>query len=213
MSNFRRVTGPAAEPVTLIEAKSHSKFDDAANDGDIAAYLIAARESIERTCSLAMIEQEWDLFIDFAWPYVASRYPGCSGQQIEIPLAPLRSITSITYVDSSGNPQTLASDQYRVVRTGLHNRRGLIVPAYGVSWPSIRYQLEAITVRFKSGFGTQPGDVHEPVRQAIKLLAAHYCENREPVNIGNVVTAIPLTISNLLSDYVVGGSPDALGGG
>lgn len=213
MANIRRVTGPATEPVTLIEAKSHSRFDDAASDADIAAYLIAARESIERTCSLAMIEQEWDLLIDNAWPCVASRYSCGAPQEIEIPLAPLRSITSISYVDADGITQILAADQYRLVRSGLYNKRGLVVPVYGVSWPAVRYQLEAISVRFKSGFGTEPGDVHEPVRQAIKLLAAHYCENREPINIGSAVTPIPLTISNLLADYVVGGSPDALGGG
>jgi uncharacterized phiE125 gp8 family phage protein len=209
--NFRRVTGPTLEPVSASEAKSHGRIDSSADDGDIAGYLITARETVERACSLAMMSQTWDLLIDNQWPlvYDAQR---CSGYRIEIPLAPLISVASITYVDTSGNTQTLASNQYRVLRTGLYNKRGVVVPAYGVSWPSVRWQLEAVTVRFVSGFGTQPGDVPQPIRHAITLLASHYFENREPVNVGNSVTAVPMSIASLLSDYVVGGSPDAIAG-
>lgn len=212
MSNFRRVTGPTLEPVSLAEAKSHSRIDASTDDGDVAAYLITARESIERACSLAMMNQTWDLLVDYTWPNVFDPRINCSEYRIEVPLAPLVSITSITYVDTSGNTQTLASNQYRVLRTGLHNKRGVIVPAYGVSWPSVRWQLEAITVKFVAGFGTQPGEVPQPIRHAITLLAAHYFENREPVNVGNTVTPIPMSVSSLLADYVVGGSPDAIAG-
>jgi uncharacterized phiE125 gp8 family phage protein len=210
--NHRRVTGPTLEPVTLAEAKSHSRIDSSADDADVAAYLITARESVERACSLAMMSQTWDLLIDNTWPKVVDPKSLCAELRIEVPLAPLISVASITYVDTSGSTQTLASNQYRVLRTGLHNTRGVIVPAFGVSWPSVRWQLEAITVRFVAGFGTNPGDVPQPIRHAITLLAAHYFENREPVNVGNIVTPIPMSVAALLSDYVVGGSPEALGG-
>lgn len=212
VSNFRRVIGPTLEPVSIAEAKSHSRVDASTDDADIAAYLITARESIERACSITMVSQTWDLLVDYTWPRVRDPQGHCSEYRIEVPLAPLISIVSIMYVDTSGNTQVLASNQYRVLRTGLHNKRGLVVPAFGVSWPAVRWQLEAIVVRFVTGYGTAPGDVPQPIRHAITLLAAHYLENREPVNVGSMVTPIPMSVASLLADYVVGGSPEAIAG-
>lgn len=212
MITAKRVTGPTFEPVTLAEALGHSRLSGT-DPGQVAGYLLAARESLERTTSLAFANQTWDAVIDYGWP--CSYDPGLRSnhQRIELPIAPLQQVTSIKYIDTDGTEQTLAADQYRVLRVGIQGKRGIVVPAYGVSWPAVRNQEEAVTVRFVAGFGASPSDTAEPIRQAILLFTAHLNENREVVNVGSIVTVVPMTIANLLSDYVVGGSPDALGGG
>jgi len=43
------------------------------------------------------------------------------------------------------------------------------------------------------------GMVPENLKLAIKLLVSHWYENREPVNIGNIVNEISLTVNSLLS--------------
>lgn len=208
----RLVEGPSAEVVTLAEQRAQSRVTSIEENAMIIGYMIAARQTVERTCGNALLNQTWELLVDYGWPCEWDRYCRIRRTFIDLQIGPVRSIESITYIDADGATQTLAVDQYRGARLNIENRSGLVFPYYGVSWPVVQPRPECITVRFIAGFGTNPGDVPEPIRQAIRLLAAHYYENREPVNIGNVVSELPLSVRSLLSDFVVGGSPDALAG-
>jgi uncharacterized phiE125 gp8 family phage protein len=46
----RLVTGPAEEPVTLTQAKSHLRLDTSLDDAYVASLIVAARQYIERVC-------------------------------------------------------------------------------------------------------------------------------------------------------------------
>lgn len=111
-----------------------------------------------------LVDSVWDLRLD-GWP--------CEGF-IDVPRPPLVSITSITYVDTNGEEQTWATDQYDVdIPVGPRCRRGRIEPAYGVSWPTIRRQMNAVTVRFRAGYVDQSGDNPAgPVRETPPLVVA-----------------------------------------
>lgn len=192
------VTGPALDPVSLSEAKAHCRVEIAEDDGLLAGYLLAARMHVETYLRRALITQTWDLLIDNDWPEVCVN--GVRQNRITLPVPPLQSVTSVQYIDSNGTTQTLASDQY-VVSTKRHE--GVIDPAYGATWPSVRDQVDAITVRFVAGYGSSASDVPEPIRQAILLLVGHWYENRETVNIGNITSELPFTCEALLFPFRV----------
>ena len=159
------VTRPTSEPLTLAEARAHLRIETTELDAVIAAELMAAREYVEGQTRRALAPQTWDFTFDFGWPMVGCEY------RIDLPLAPVVSVTSVTYVDDAGATQTLAANQYQVAGLGPD---GLprIVPAYNVTWPAVRCQREAITVRCVCGYEVgSPARVMIPeaLRQAIKL--------------------------------------------
>jgi len=187
------VIGPALEPISLAEGKAHLRMTSSDEDGLIAGYIFAAREYVESQTHLKLITQTLDYTIDDDWPYVCAR--GYERTRIEFPVKPVASITSITYVDSGGATQTLASNQYVFRNDGpVH----FVEPVYGVTWPVVRCQTAAITVRMVVG-GTL-SDVPNPLMQAMRMLLAHANENREAVG-NNILTDVPLGVEAYLSPY------------
>ncbi len=200
MSGFTLFSAPGTDPVTLIEAKGHLHVDSDDEDGDIAALLLAARQHIETTTGRVLISQTWDYTIDRDWPWLLDFDSRAHLRVIEIPKPPLQSVTSISYVDTAGVSQTLASNQYLV---DAGSSIGRVYQAYGVTWPSVRCQAKAITVRFVAGYGAAPGNIPEALRRAILLLVGHWYENREAVQIGSTPTEMPLAVASLLAPYKV----------
>lgn len=133
---------PTEEPVTRAEAILHLKQDVSDEDSLIDLYLVAAREYCERETGRQFVAATYTVKYD--------RFP----QVIRLPKPPLASATSVTsvaYVDTSGDPQTLTvTTEYTVDSSSLFAR---IVPAYGTSWPSTRDQPNAVTVTYVAGYG------------------------------------------------------------
>lgn len=192
------VTGPAQEPVSLAEAKAHCRIDVPDDDALLTGYILAARGYLEEISGRAFVASTWDYSIDDDWPWVFDLETRCHQQVIEIPKAPLSSVTSINYVDSAGVSQLLASNQYVVDGTGAIGR---ITPAYDVTWPSVRRQKAAITVRFVAGHAIEV--VPDPIRQAMLLLIGHFYAHRETVVIGQTPSEVPLAVSSLIAPYRV----------
>ena len=153
-------TEPTQEPISLAEQKLHSRVTTDDDDAILAIYIKAARRSCELFQGRAYINQTLDLTLD--------NFP-CNGI-IYVPRAPLVSVTSITYVDTDGTSQTLASSEYTA---DTKSEPGRIYPAYGEAWPSVRDQPNAITVRFVAGYGTTKGSVPDMFRAAIILLSTN----------------------------------------
>jgi len=190
---------PAAEPVTLTEVKSHCRIDHSTDDTLLAGYMLAARHYAETYLRRALITQTWDLLIDYDWPI--ENVGNGFARRITLPMAPLASVTSVTYVDSAGDTQTLAADQYQV---SIKRQEGVIDPAYSVTWPVVRNQIDAITVRFVCGYGASgSGYVPEPIRQAMLLLIGHWYNNREAVIVGVTTSEVPFAVEALLFPYRV----------
>lgn len=169
------VIGPASDPVSLSEARDHCRLDNNESDGLLAGYVLAARRYAEGYTRRAFVTQTWDATFDYHWPTV------CGQIQIDLPLPPLASVSYVSYVGDYasyvgdiGVTQTLASNQYRVLTDGPFGR---IVPAQGVSWPTVRWQRNAITVRFVAGW--DPSAVPDEIRTAI-LLHTELLFDRDP---------------------------------
>jgi uncharacterized phiE125 gp8 family phage protein len=188
------VTPPAFDPITLAEAKAHLRVTSDDEDGLIVAYILSAREFVENETHLKLITQTLDYTVDDNWPCVRVR--GDYKTRIEFPVKPVSSVSSVSYVDTSGVTQTLGTDQY-VLRTdgAVH----FVEPAYDATWPSVRCQTAAITIRFVAGYALS--DVPNPLMQAMRMLIGHQYEIREAVNIGNIVTKIDIGVEAFLSAY------------
>lgn len=165
------------------------------------AYLISlrqsAREYVEGRCRRKLITQTWD--------DKREAFPS-GGEPIELPFAPIASITSITYVDGDGTSQTWSASDYQTeLPSGPCAMPGRILPAYGESYPSTRQQFNAVIVRFVAGYGAAASSVPASLKAAMKLLIAHWYEQREAVAVGVGIGAVPvdLTVDALLADFVV----------
>ena len=177
---------PAAGPVTLAEAKLHCKIDDAADDALVGALIQAAREQAEHETGRALMPQTWDMLLD--------DFPSASA--IELVKPPVSAITYIKYYDAAGVLQTFASADYALDASGLLPR---VLLGYGKSWPSVRAQQNAVQIRIACGYADAAA-VPGAIKQWMLLNIGHWYQNREAVNIGNIVTRMPF-IDGLLDPY------------
>jgi len=188
-----RTVEPSAEPVSLAEARNHLRVD--LNDDDllINRAIAAAREYAEQQSGRQLVTATWKLVVD-RFPS-ADESVGCfyRGGFI-LPRSPLRSVTSIVYVDTSGNQQTLDAGGYLVATTMCPGR---VTPAYGMSWPTARRQLESVQVTYESGYGGASA-VPARAKNAILLLVELLYEFRSPVISGTIATKIPWTLDSML---------------
>lgn len=190
------VSGPAVEPISLAEAKNHLRVDVTDDDVLIEASIESARGLAEIITRRALITQ--------TWKYILDEFP--SGDEIELPLPPLQSVTSITYKDQDGTASTFATASY-IVDTDADP--GKVVLAYNRSWPSTTlYPSGAVTIQFVAGYGDGAVDVPQMIRQAMLLMIGHWYENREAVvTTGAVPKEIPLAIEDLLWPWRALGFP------
>lgn len=182
---FKLITAATAEPVTVSEAKAQAGVFHSAEDAMIERFVAAARESLEAETSRQLITATWEQYF--------KRFPDV----IEIRKLPVASITSVAYVDTAGDSQTLTVTTDYQTDLASPNRPARIKPAYGKTWPSTRAQFNAVTVRFTAGYGGAD-DVPSRIKQAILMLAAHFYENREPVA-DRQKFLVPLALQSLIA--------------
>lgn len=206
------ITPPVLEPITLAEAKEFLKVSVSDEDTLIQALITVARQSVETISNRRLIEQTIDYVLDFFPPggyrnndcgFAASilRTAGLpaytaagSPQLIQLPVSPVSSISSIQYVDTDGATQTLSGSAYQV---DIKSKIPRLIPSFSAgTWPATRDQLNAVTIRFVAGYSDDPEDVPEQFKQAIRLLLAHWYENREIV--GQVTEEIHRTLTMLM---------------
>jgi hypothetical protein len=124
-----RITAPAAQPVTLAEAKAFAAIETTDWDALVASMIAGATAALDGEAGelgRAILEQTWRLDLD--------GFPACSGA-IELPLPPLISVDEITYLDPAGAEQTLAPTAYRVTGAGSWGF-ARITPALDERWPA-----------------------------------------------------------------------------
>lgn len=184
---FQLITAPAAEPVTLAEAKTHLRVEVDAEDDYITALIVAARQHVEQATGRRLITQSWRGYSDVL-----------SGP---IELTPnLQAVSEIRYVDSDGDSQILGTGLYDVDTTGIV---GSVRIAYDQTWPDSRGDTNGVQVDFTAGYGDAGTDVPEPIRHAMKLIIGNLYENREAVVVGTIAGELPQGVDLLLNYYKV----------
>lgn len=114
---------------------------------------------------------------------------------IELPLTPVSSVDSITYIDLDGNQQTLTG--YYLDDSRL---KAVVKPLYGQAFPAVKPGYESITVNYTVGdFESMP----TPIKQAALLLIGHWFANREAVVTGTITAELPMAYDALIQPYRV----------
>lgn len=169
MAGLDLITAPSGAVISIAEAKANCRVTHDAEDASFAAWALAADGRFEDITGRQALTAQWRRTLD--------RWPACG--EIQVPLPPLQSVESITYLDTSGDWQTLDTNDY-VVETFSGPRAGFgrISLAYGKSWPSTLDQAGSIRIDFTAGYG-DPEDVPGPVRQGLLLFIGSCYVNRE----------------------------------
>lgn len=177
---------PAAEPVTLAEAKAHLRVDADDENAFISSLIVTSRLQIEAALGLALVTQSWRMALD-EWPM---------DNVIELPLRPVQSVETLAVSVPGDTNVTLAPSTYIVDGTGAPAR--IVLTA---SLPAPHRTARGISVDFTAGFGAASA-VPQNIKHALLLLVAHWYESREPHG-DEAAAAIPDAVSSLLAPYRV----------
>ncbi|MEY2690705.1 MAG: hypothetical protein RL375_4905 [Pseudomonadota bacterium] len=190
--NVSLYSAPAAEPLDAAAVKTHSRISTSADDTYIGTLIVAARRQVEAITGRSLINQTWDMWLD-AWP---------DGDSIWLPFGcPLASVTGVYYTGSDGVEDTLAATYYDVDTT---SEPGRVVLGYGDSWPTDSLRpSRGIRVRYVAGYGSAGTAVPADLLHAVKMLAGHWYENREPIIVGQAISNVPWSVNALLDQFRV----------
>lgn len=180
-------SAPPSEPITVEAAKAHLRVDGTAEDVLIGSLILTSRLHIEAALSLALIDQGWILRLD-RWP---------RSNEIEIPLSPLKSVTSVRV--KTGSEGWIAVPQTSYLIDLVSKPPRLVWNA--ATRPDPGVQAAGIEIAFDAGFGPTGAHVPAPIRHALLLLIAHWYEHREAIEIGSDATRIPDAVCDLIAPF------------
>jgi len=166
--SLKRLTAPAAEPITLAEAKAHCRVDHSTDDSLIQGYITAAREWVEDYIDRSLVSQRLVMKLD-SFPH-----------EIELPRPPMiasgtATAVTVTYVTGeAGGTATLSTSSYRVDRDATP---GVIRTNYAGSWPSHLIDQNSVTVTWWAGYG-DPASVPQRVKNAMLMCVHELYEKR-----------------------------------
>ncbi len=178
------LTEPAAEPLTLAEAKNFLRVEHDADDDLIAALIAAARIHVEAETRRALVTQTWRLVFD-RWPR--------SGK-IDVRPAPLRSLVAARVYDAGGAAHAVDPQAF-IAETASST---FAFAPWSLTQPG--RASAGIEIDVSVGFG-DADDVPEPLRQAVRLLLAHWYENRRMTAGGGETAILPATVAALIAPY------------
>lgn len=167
---YKVVVAPSEEPVTLAEAKAHCRIDGAEFDAIIPGLITSARELAEHETGRAFCSQTRELVLD--------TFPDA----FELRGAPIVSLVSVKYLDSSGVEQTLDPNDTLLDKD---SEPGWLMPAYGKAWPSSYPVPNAVRVRYVCGYGGS-ADVPESIKAWIKLAVGFGVSNTDALVTGSM---------------------------
>lgn len=211
--NLRPISKPV-EPITLRDALIHlrriadsdpvdSPAEVGPDDSKIQRLIRAARGHAEQFTGRCFADADYEVKFNSFWhgcnwlwfPHIpiesalwVNGYGGFVSRydKLDLPIAPVQSVTSVIYVDVDGNEQTLDADQY--VFDDNPDAPSIRL-AFGQSWPQTRGEANSVRVRFHAGYGPvqstdsppvpNPMPVPDEAIAAMLLLVGEWYENAE----------------------------------
>jgi uncharacterized phiE125 gp8 family phage protein len=183
------LTPPAVEPLTLDEAKAYLRVATSDDDALIGTLIAGARGHVEAQTHRALITQSWRIGRD-VWPV--------NGRIAVLP-APLRTLLAARIYDGDGNAQAIDPQSFvidTISAPGLLSFAPWSVPQPGRDHAGIELDVSV-------GYGDAAADVPEPLKLAIRLLVAHWYENRGVVTPGASLAVLPANVAALIAPYRV----------
>lgn len=187
MWTIRVITPPAAEPVSLAEAKAQLRLMDMVDDEHVSRLIRASRQHVERVTGRALLETVVEMrgaalprTLRLAGGHLAAT-PGLS----------------VSYLDPSGAVQVLDPSGYVVVDGG--EDQGQLVLVGGALPPMATGRPDVVRVRYTVGWAD--GLVPDDLRMALLLLLSLLFESRQQgLNDPSVVT-LNSAFDSLLNSY------------
>jgi uncharacterized phiE125 gp8 family phage protein len=162
---FLLTAPPAAEPVSLAEAKAQLRLATSDEDALVAALIKAARHAIEQASGLSLIDQSWSLYVD-AWPV---------SRALLLARGPVSAISDVLIYGEDGTPATLDPAHYLLDKVSSPAR---CILREGRNVPVAGRRANGIEVRFRAGFGPTGESVPTDLRQALLVTVAHWFDHR-----------------------------------
>ena len=176
------ITAPAGEPLTLAEIKFFLRVAHDTDDSLIADLAEAARCQVEAVTGLALMTQGWRLTLD-RWPE----------EPVALLRPPVQAVTGISVQHADGSWGELDEGDYALI-PGYPAR---VLLKARPSSPGVA--AGGIRIDFTAGFGDADA-VPGTLKQAVRLLAAHYHEHRTPAT-ERRVTTMPNSVGALLAPW------------
>lgn len=210
--SYRELSQPAAEPVTLQQAKNQCRVDFEDDDVLIGGYIVAARQLVEKQMGRSIYNRPMRMTLDyFPWPgcdaSTGATYDSylryyLDGLTIRLPKPATASVESVSYIASSGTTVIIDPANYRV---DLVSEPARITPAPGYTWPyQTNYIPGQVIIDYTSGTygdGVEVNTCPQTIVLAILLLVGHFYANREASS-ETVLSTIPLGVAELLAGEV-----------
>ena len=176
---------PSAEPWSVAEAKDFLRVEHDDDDTVIAALIAAARGHVEALSRRALLVQRWRFVLD-AWP---------ANGRLDPRMAPLRSVIAARVFDAANNAHSVDAGTF-VVDAAANI---IASPCWALPQPG-RFAA-GIELDVELGYGALASDVPDALRHAIRMLVAHWYENRGLAAIGANVAMLPAGLGALIAPY------------
>jgi uncharacterized phiE125 gp8 family phage protein len=173
------LTAPALEPLSLDEARAFLRVEHEDDDEIISALIAGARIHVETQTRRALITQTWRIVRD-SWPQAGV---------VAVNPQPLRELVAVRVYGADNIAQTLDTGGF----AGDPVSGILLLPP---DLPMPGRASSGIELDVEIGYGDAADDVPEPLRHAIRLLVAHWYENRTSRD-------APPNVSALIAPYRV----------
>ena len=198
---LKRTVEPATLFADLALVKVHLRVDIADDDALIGAYVAAATRACEEHTRRQFMPATWRLSLDeFPSGELNSRIsPAIEANDILLPRPPFAAVTSLIYKDPAGVAQTLVSGTDYLQLSDDEPAR-LVLPLTA-TWPDTYRQPGAVSITYVAGYA-DAASVPAPLKQAVLFLVSHLYENREPVIVGTISSALPFAVDSLLSPFI-----------
>lgn len=181
------VTAAAAPILTMAEVRDHLRLDTTDDDPTVAALLAAATDWFERATDRSLGAKTWRLDL-----------PAFFGSRIELPYPPLASVTHVKAYDTANVLQTVNASNYEVI---TNTEPGAVQLLTTGQWPATYVRSDAVQITFVAGHAT-PAAVPELSKVGVKMLLAHWHENREtamPVETFSVPMGVESIVNSVRS--------------
>lgn len=184
------VTPPSARPVSLADAKVHLRVDDDAEDALIEGYIDAAVGHLDGYGGIlgrALMRQDWRESAAF-WP--ASR-------AVELRLAPVAEILSITARAPGGGVATVPGSDYRLL-TGAS--RPIVLFGVDAVLPPLDGAPDAMTITYRAGYGDEAAALPSALKSAILMMVGDLWRFRDSIAPGAAVP-MSVTVDRLIAPF------------
>jgi uncharacterized phiE125 gp8 family phage protein len=176
---------PSAEPWSVAEAKAFLRVEHGDDDAVIAALIAAARGHVEALSRRALLVQRWRVALD-AWP---------GNGRLDPRIGPLRSVIAARVFDAANNAHGID------VATFVVDAAANIIASPCWAMPLPGRVTAGIELDVELGYGATAADVPDALRHAIRMLVAHWYENRGLAAIGGNVAMLPAGVGALVAPY------------